>query len=179
MAGTLPPGASRRRTVRVQPFLNHIFLTLIHLLAFASGSSPMPSVSWAPFQRHHVSSFQGFNVMISDGVSSLTRSSTLTCKEAPASSESIASSTGTFDEAHRVKNPKLKITLAHDLKTATWNMEAWTILDWINPGRLGTSKQWKGYVVRSLMIGQSTSVTEEARIKALYCGEVGRTRYPT
>ncbi|KIK32321.1 hypothetical protein CY34DRAFT_19132 [Suillus luteus UH-Slu-Lm8-n1] len=140
MAGMLPPGASRRRTVRVQPFLSH-----------------------------------SFNVMISDGVSSFTRSSTLTCEEAPASSESIAPSTGTFDEAHRVKNPKLKITLAYNQftslrrfgLTATWNMEAWTILDWINPGWLGTSKQWKGYVVKSLTIGQSTSATEEERIKVL------------
>ncbi|KAG2743426.1 hypothetical protein P692DRAFT_201886592 [Suillus brevipes Sb2] len=48
-------------------------------------------------------------------------------------------------------------------------MEAWTILDWTNPGRLGTSKQWKGCVVKSLTIGQFTSATEdsEERIKAL------------
>jgi len=46
-------------------------------------------------------------------------------------------------------------------------MEAWTILDWTNPGRLGTSKQWKGYVVKPLTLGQSASATEEERSKAL------------
>ncbi|KAG2093025.1 P-loop containing nucleoside triphosphate hydrolase protein [Suillus cothurnatus] len=83
------------------------------------------------------------------------------------------------DEAHRVKNPKSKITLAYNqfaclcrfglTGTTIQNsyMEAWTILDWTNPGRLGTSKQWKGYVVKPLTVGQSTSATEEERTKAL------------
>jgi SNF2 family DNA or RNA helicase len=102
-----------------------------------------------------------------------------------------------IDEAHRVKNPKSKITVAFNqftclrrfgltgkssllpqerlmrlgiyLGTTIQNsyMEAWTILDWTNPGRLGTSKQWKGYVVKPLTIGQSASATEEERTKAL------------
>ncbi|KAJ8590655.1 hypothetical protein M405DRAFT_932669, partial [Rhizopogon salebrosus TDB-379] len=84
-----------------------------------------------------------------------------------------------IDEAHRVKNPKSKITVAFNQFTCLRRfgltgttiqnsyMEAWTILDWTNPGRLGTSKQWKGYVVKPLTIGQSASATEEERTKAL------------
>jgi SNF2 family DNA or RNA helicase len=110
--------------------------------------------------------------------------------------DDLAWSTVFIDEAHRVKNPKSKITVAfnqftclrrfgltgkidlllQDFFDATGNlgtaiqnsyMEAWTILDWTNPGRLGTSKQWKGYVVKPLTLGQSASATEEERTKAL------------
>ncbi|PPQ95985.1 LOW QUALITY PROTEIN: hypothetical protein CVT26_016201 [Gymnopilus dilepis] len=41
--------------------------------------------------------------------------------------------------------------------------ELWTILDWTNPGKLGTPRQWAFYVVKPLMVGQSTGVD---------CGEV-------
>lgn len=51
--------------------------------------------------------------------------------------------------------------------------ELWTILDWTNPGKLGTSKQWKGYVVKPLTIGQSTKATEEERSKALVSSFTG------
>ena len=53
-------------------------------------------------------------------------------------------------------------------------MEMWTILDWTNPGRLGSSKQWTGYVVRPLTIGQSAAATEDQRTTALV-----RSSYPT
>ncbi|PFH46505.1 hypothetical protein AMATHDRAFT_69676 [Amanita thiersii Skay4041] len=43
----------------------------------------------------------------------------------------------------------------------------WTILDWTNPGRLGTSRQWRGFVVKPLTAGQSASATEQERAKAL------------
>ncbi|KAI6102851.1 RAD26-like SNF2 family DNA-dependent ATPase [Pisolithus sp. B1] len=93
--------------------------------------------------------------------------------------EDLAWSTIIVDEVHRVKNPRSKITEAYNrfacirrfglTGTAIQNSysELWTILDWMNPGKLGTSKQWKGYVVRPLTIGQSIKATEEERSKAL------------
>lgn len=83
------------------------------------------------------------------------------------------------DEAHRVKNPRSKITMAYHqfactrrfglTGTAIQNSynELWTILDWTNPGQLGSMKQWKGFVVKPLTVGQSTNATEEERTKAL------------
>jgi DNA excision repair protein ERCC-6-like 2 len=83
------------------------------------------------------------------------------------------------DEVHRVKNAKSKITEAYHqfsckrrfglTGTTIQNsyMEMWTILDWTNPGRLGTSKQWTGYVVRPLTVGQSAAATEDQRATAL------------
>ncbi|KAH7909981.1 RAD26-like SNF2 family DNA-dependent ATPase [Hygrophoropsis aurantiaca] len=87
-------------------------------------------------------------------------------------------STIIVDEVHRVKNPNSKVTEAYNQFTCMQRfgltgttiqnsyMEMWTILDWTNPGRLGTSKQWKGYVVKPLTMGQSASATEEERTKA-------------
>ena len=86
------------------------------------------------------------------------------------------------DEAHKIKNPKSKITKAYHMftcirrfgltGTAIQNdyMEMWTVLDWTNPGRLGLIKQWKGYVVQPLTAGQSSGATEEVRSKALVSG---------
>ena len=83
------------------------------------------------------------------------------------------------DEAHRVKNPRSKITRAYHqfacmrrfglTGTAIQNSynELWTILDWTNPGKLGSMKQWKGFVVKPLTVGQSANATEEERTKAL------------
>ncbi|KAG9311072.1 P-loop containing nucleoside triphosphate hydrolase protein [Chiua virens] len=83
------------------------------------------------------------------------------------------------DEAHRVKNPRSKITLAYHqfacmrrfglTGTAIQNSynELWTILDWTNPGKLGSTKQWKGYIVKPLTMGQSAHASEEERTKAL------------
>ncbi|KAH0833982.1 RAD26-like SNF2 family DNA-dependent ATPase [Lanmaoa asiatica] len=56
------------------------------------------------------------------------------------------------DEAHPIQN--------------SYN-ELWTILDWTNPGQLGSMKQWKGFVVKPLTVGQSANATEEERTKAL------------
>lgn len=42
----------------------------------------------------------------------------------------------------------------------------WTILDWTNPGRLGTSRQWQKLVVKPLTTGQSAAATEEERAQA-------------
>jgi SNF2 family DNA or RNA helicase len=83
------------------------------------------------------------------------------------------------DEVHRVKNSRSKITEAYHqfscqrrfglTGTAIQNsyLELWTILDWTNPGRLGSSKQWTGFVARPLTIGQSAGATEDQRATAL------------
>ncbi|KAK2465546.1 hypothetical protein APHAL10511_002438 [Amanita phalloides] len=83
------------------------------------------------------------------------------------------------DEVHRVKNETAKVTQAyHQFRcrrrfgltgTTIQNSykEMWTILDWTNPGQLGSSRQWQGFVVKPLIAGQSASATEEERAKAL------------
>ncbi|KAI5985016.1 RAD26-like SNF2 family DNA-dependent ATPase [Pisolithus albus] len=102
--------------------------------------------------------------------------------------EDLAWSTIIVDEVHRVKNPRSKITEAYNrfacirrfglTGTAIQNSygELWTILDWTNPGMLGTSKQWKGYVVRPLTIGQSIKASEEERSKALAVAMIVRDK---
>lgn len=85
------------------------------------------------------------------------------------------------DEVHRVKNVSSKLTLAlHQFTSGrrfglTGTMiqnsyqEMWTILDWTNPGQLGTSRQWYRLVVKPLTTGQSAAATEEERAKAQVC----------
>ncbi|KAF8918341.1 P-loop containing nucleoside triphosphate hydrolase protein [Mucidula mucida] len=80
--------------------------------------------------------------------------------------------------AHRLKNVNSKITQAyHQFKckvrfgltgTAIQNSydELHTILDWTNPGKLGTIKQWKGYIQKPLTVGQSANSTPEEEQKA-------------
>ncbi len=92
------------------------------------------------------------------------------------------------DEVHRVKNESAKITLAyHQFRclrrfgltgTAIQNSykEMWTILDWTNPGRLGTKGQWHGFVVKPLTAGQSAGASEEERAKALIVALVLRDK---
>jgi len=52
----------------------------------------------------------------------------------------------------------------------------WTILDWTNPDRLGSSKQWHGYVVKPLTAGQSAGATEEERAKAVAVARILRDK---
>ncbi|KAG8215230.1 RAD26-like SNF2 family DNA-dependent ATPase [Butyriboletus roseoflavus] len=92
------------------------------------------------------------------------------------------------DEVHRVKNPRSKITMAYHqfvcmrrfglTGTAIQNSynELWTILDWTNPGQLGSMKQWKGFVVKPLTVGQSANATEEERTKALAVATIVRDK---
>ncbi|KAJ2911902.1 hypothetical protein MD484_g8516, partial [Candolleomyces efflorescens] len=92
------------------------------------------------------------------------------------------------DEVHRVKNESSKITNAfHQFAcprrfgltgTAIQNsyQELFTILDWTNPGRLGTSKQWRGYVSKPLTLGQSASATEEERVKGMVVARILRDK---
>ncbi|KAL9710545.1 hypothetical protein Ac2012v2_006079 [Leucoagaricus gongylophorus] len=88
------------------------------------------------------------------------------------------------DEVHRVKNVSSKLTLAlHQFTSGrrfglTGTMiqnsyqEMWTILDWTNPGQLGTSRQWYRLVVKPLTTGQSAAATEEERAKAQMVAQV-------
>ncbi|PPQ75889.1 hypothetical protein CVT26_000154 [Gymnopilus dilepis] len=88
------------------------------------------------------------------------------------------------DEVHRVKNTSSQITQAYHqftchrrfglTGTAIQNSykELWTILDWTNPGKLGTPRQWAGYVVKPLTVGQSTGASEEERARALIVAKV-------
>lgn len=83
------------------------------------------------------------------------------------------------DEAHRLKSITSKLTQAfHQFAcprrigltgTAIQNSydEMWTILDWTNPGCLGTRKQWKVLVAKPLAVGQSSGSSEEQRANAL------------
>lgn len=83
------------------------------------------------------------------------------------------------DEVHRVKNSRSGTTRAlHQFQsgvrfgltgTAIQNnyTELWTILDWTNPKMLGSSAQWKGFVVHPLTVGQSVKASEEQRIQAI------------
>lgn len=92
------------------------------------------------------------------------------------------------DEVHRVKNESAKITKAYHqfsclrrfglTGTTIQNSykEMWTVLDWTNPDRLGTNRQWHGFVVRPLTIGQSAGATEEERAKALLVALVLRDK---
>ncbi|KAG6890202.1 hypothetical protein C0995_010213 [Termitomyces sp. Mi166 len=92
------------------------------------------------------------------------------------------------DEVHRVKNVTSKITMAyHQFEcerrfgltgTTIQNSykEMWTILDWTNPGRLGTARQWNGFIVKPLTAGQSAGATEDERAKALVVALILRDR---
>ena len=83
------------------------------------------------------------------------------------------------DEVHRLKNSRAGVTQAlHQFQlplrfgltgTAIQNnySELWTILDWTNPGKLGTLAQWKSYVVHPLSVGQSVKCTDEQRVTAI------------
>ncbi|KZT24961.1 hypothetical protein NEOLEDRAFT_1178730 [Neolentinus lepideus HHB14362 ss-1] len=83
------------------------------------------------------------------------------------------------DEVHYLKNPKSRTTESyHTLNpsavrfgltgTAIQNSytELWTILDWCYPGCAGTPRQWKGYVTRPLLLGQSASASDEEKVQA-------------
>lgn len=79
------------------------------------------------------------------------------------------------DEAHKLKNPASKITLAFNqfvckarfglTGTAIQNSyeEMWTLLDWSNRGQLGSLKEWRTAICRPLAVGQSTNATDGER----------------
>ena len=81
------------------------------------------------------------------------------------------------DEAHKIKNPSSKITLAfHQFTcevrfgltgTAIQNAyeELFTLLDWTNKGRVGSLKEWREKVSKPLAVGQSARATEVERAR--------------
>ncbi len=83
------------------------------------------------------------------------------------------------DEVHRVKNITSKVTQAYHqfttkrrfglTGTAIQNgyIELYTLLDWTNPGQIGTPRQWKGFVEKPLLVGQSAKATEEEIAKSM------------
>jgi DNA excision repair protein ERCC-6-like 2 len=83
------------------------------------------------------------------------------------------------DEAHFAKNDYSRATEAlHRIRhgcrfgltgTVIQNSynEMWTVLNWTNPGELGSLKQWKGFVTIPLSAGQSSSASNEVRATAL------------
>ena len=44
--------------------------------------------------------------------------------------------------------------------------ELWTVLDWANPGSVGSDKEWTTHVTKPLVVGQSASARDEERAKA-------------
>ncbi|TFK47224.1 hypothetical protein OE88DRAFT_1666566 [Heliocybe sulcata] len=89
------------------------------------------------------------------------------------------------DEVHYLKNPKSKTTESyHSLNpsavrfgltgTAIQNSytELWTILDWCYPGCVGRPRQWKGYVTKPLLLGQSASASDEEKVQARLVSEI-------
>ncbi|KAL1938981.1 hypothetical protein VTO73DRAFT_11134 [Trametes versicolor] len=83
-----------------------------------------------------------------------------------------------IDEVHRVKNPRSKLAEAFSRFTCPRRFglsgtviqngyeELWTVLDWTNPGSVGTKKQWETYVEKPLRVGQSKSATDEEHVQA-------------
>ncbi|KAI0270605.1 P-loop containing nucleoside triphosphate hydrolase protein [Gloeopeniophorella convolvens] len=55
-------------------------------------------------------------------------------------------------------------------------MELWTLLDWVNPGSVGTEKQWKKMVANPLTAGQSKGCGEEERLRAKRTAETLRDK---
>ncbi|KAI0030843.1 P-loop containing nucleoside triphosphate hydrolase protein [Vararia minispora EC-137] len=54
--------------------------------------------------------------------------------------------------------------------------ELWTLLDWVNPGSVGTLKQWTKIVTGPLAAGQAKGCGEDVRIKAAQVAEALRDR---
>ncbi|CAL1697934.1 unnamed protein product [Somion occarium] len=96
----------------------------------------------------------------------------------------LAASVIIVDEAHRVKNPRAKSTIAfHRFEcpvrfgltgTAIQNSysELWNIINWTHPGCVGSKKQWEGYVDRPLTKGQSKSASAEERLQAVLVARI-------
>ncbi|KAH9834464.1 P-loop containing nucleoside triphosphate hydrolase protein [Rhodofomes roseus] len=93
------------------------------------------------------------------------------------------------DEVHRLKNPRSGTALAYDQFTCTVRFgltgtgksstpiqnsysEFWTILNWTNPGKVGTKRQWDNYVTKPLGVGQSKSASVEQRSRGIRVAQV-------
>ncbi|KAJ6476254.1 RAD26-like SNF2 family DNA-dependent ATPase [Mycena sanguinolenta] len=92
------------------------------------------------------------------------------------------------DEVHTVKNPNSETTLAyHEFEclcrfgltgTAIQNTydELWNILDWTNPGAVGTRSEWRSFVSTPLKNGQSTNASDTERARAVNVSETLRDK---
>ena len=54
--------------------------------------------------------------------------------------------------------------------------ELWTVLNWTNPGAVGTRKQWENYVEKPLRVGQSKSSSDEEHVKAAVSPQIHSPR---
>ncbi|KAI0370889.1 P-loop containing nucleoside triphosphate hydrolase protein [Pilatotrama ljubarskyi] len=91
-----------------------------------------------------------------------------------------------IDEVHRVKNPRSKLATAFSRFACSRRFglsgtviqngyeELWTVLDWTNPGAVGTKKQWEIYVEKPLRVGQSKSASDEEHVQAAACSLVAK-----
>ncbi|KAL1739550.1 P-loop containing nucleoside triphosphate hydrolase protein [Schizophyllum fasciatum] len=91
--------------------------------------------------------------------------------------DNLALSCVFLDEAHVIKREDAGLTQAvsriHCRRrfaltgTLIQNsyMEMWSVLDFANPGKLGSKRQWKSCIVKPLTVGQSASATDEQRRK--------------
>ena len=55
-------------------------------------------------------------------------------------------------------------------------MELWTLLDWANPGSVGSEKQWKNMVAKPLAAGQARGCKQEERLRANGIAEMLRDK---
>ncbi|KAG8908777.1 hypothetical protein FRB99_003015 [Tulasnella sp. 403] len=90
--------------------------------------------------------------------------------------ESLSLSCIFVDEAHKIKNDKSQTAQAYNrfdcqvrfglTGTAIQNSyrELWPLLNWSNPGRLGTQKQWNQTIVTPMQEGQSKDATQDERL---------------
>uniref|UniRef100_A0A8H7XTQ6 Helicase ATP-binding domain-containing protein n=1 Tax=Psilocybe cubensis TaxID=181762 RepID=A0A8H7XTQ6_PSICU len=81
-----------------------------------------------------------------------------------------------IDEAHRLKdkNTQLSTSCSRFLTPLRYGLtgtaiqnnynEFWALLDWTNPGEVGTLKQWKHYVTTPLVKAQSATATEDEQV---------------
>ncbi|RPD77013.1 hypothetical protein L226DRAFT_459287 [Lentinus tigrinus ALCF2SS1-7] len=89
-----------------------------------------------------------------------------------------------IDEVHRVKNPRSKLATSFARFTCPCRFglsgtviqngyeELWTVLNWTNPGAVGTKKQWESYVEKPLRVGQSRSASDEEHVTAALVAKV-------
>ncbi|KAF9558521.1 hypothetical protein CPC08DRAFT_557075 [Agrocybe pediades] len=93
------------------------------------------------------------------------------------------------DEVHQAKNVQSKVSNALHQFTCVRRFgltgttiqnsykEMWSILDWTNPGKLGTLKQWDTLVAKPLAVGQSVSATPEEQAFSHHVAQTLRNEF--
>ncbi|KAI0060152.1 hypothetical protein BV25DRAFT_986960 [Artomyces pyxidatus] len=90
-----------------------------------------------------------------------------------AAKNSIPSSSGSAKKASarpESRTGPIRIALTGTAIQNTY-FELWTLLDWANPGSVGTMSQWKKHVAGPLTAGQAKGCKEEERIRATVTAE--------